>query len=152
MTLPAFAEPLGGRLPSIADRHVANQLRSVIAATATGDATLRVMEAGGRTPTEITLTPGMSELLMDMLRHIGSGHAVTFVPIGELLTTQQAADLLNVSRPHLISLLEREAIPHHRVGRHRRIRAQDIFAYKARRDAGRSDALDALAAEDADLL
>jgi len=94
----------------------------------------------------------MSDLLLDVLRHVGSGHAVTLVPIQELLTTQQAADLLNVSRPHLIKLLEQQAMPHSLVGRHRRVRAENVFAYKARRDAERGKALDYLIADDADLI
>jgi excisionase family DNA binding protein len=94
----------------------------------------------------------MSDLLLDVLRHVGSGHAVTLVPIQELLTTQQAADLLNVSRPHLIKLLEQQAMPHSLVGRHRRVRAEDVFAYKAKRDAERGQALDDLIAGDVDLI
>lgn len=152
MTLPAFAEPFGDRLPTPDDRRVADQLRHLIAQHAAGDATLKVIDRDAGKPTEITLTPSMSELLLDLLRQIGSGHAVTLVPIRELLTTQQAADILNVSRPHLISLLEKGTLPHSFTGRHRRIKAEDVFAYKARRDQARSVALDELAAGDADLI
>ena len=152
MTLPAHSEPFGGRLPSADDRQIANQLRQILAAHKAGDATLRLQEPEERQPVEITLTPAMSDLLLDVLRHVGSGHAVTLVPIRELLTTQQAADLLNVSRPHLIKLLEQQAMPHSLVGRHRRVRAEDVFAYKAKRDAERGQALDDLIAGDADLI
>lgn len=114
---------------------------------------MRLQVPEERQPVEITLTPAMSDLLLDVLRHVGSGHAVTPVPIQQLLTTQQAADLLNVSRPHLINLLEQQAMPHSPlVGRHRRVRAEDVFAYKAKRDAERSEALDDLIAGDADLI
>lgn len=152
MTLPASAEPFGERLPNAADRQSANQLRRLVAAQAAGDAQLRLIEGDARQPVEITLTPALSDLLLELLRQIGSGHAVTLVPIRELLTTQQAADILNVSRPYLIGLLDREEIPHSFTGRHRRIKAEDLFAYKAKRDAARSVALDTLAAGDADLL
>lgn len=152
MTLPAFAEPIGDRLPTADDRKVADQLRRLIAQQAAGDARLKVIDSETRQPVEITLTPGMSDLLLDLLRQIGSGHAVTLVPIRELLTTQQAADLLNVSRPYLIGLLEKKVLPHTLTGRHRRIKAEDVFAYKAKRDAGRAAALADLAENDADLL
>lgn len=151
MTMPAFADEIGSRLPSAGEKDAANQLRKIIAAHAAGDAKLRLLEEGDKTPTEITLTPAMSQLLMELLRHIGKGDAVTLVPISQMLTTQQAADVLNVSRPYLISLLDRKEIGHTLVGRHRRVRAEDLFAYKRARDGQRSKALDDLAATDAEL-
>jgi excisionase family DNA binding protein len=150
MTMPAFAEEIGGRLPSASEKAAANQLRQILAAQAASDATLRVLEDGK--PTEITLTPGLSKLLMEVLRHIGKGDAVTLVPVHQMLTTQQAADILNVSRPFLIGLLERGDIAFDHVGRHRRIKAEDLFAYKKARDAKRADALSDLAAMDAEHL
>lgn len=151
MTMPAFAEEIGSRLPSAGEKDAANQLRKIIAAHAAGDAKLRLLEEGDKTPTEITLTPAMSQLLMELLRHIGKGDAVTLVPISQMLTTQQAADVLNVSRPYLISLLDKKEIAHTLVGRHRRVRAEDLFAYKRERDGLRFKALDDLAATDAEL-
>ncbi|MDF0585085.1 hypothetical protein [Bradyrhizobium yuanmingense] len=68
-------------------------------------------------PTEITLPPGLSCLLMKLLRHIARGDAVTLVPVHEMLKTQQAADILTVSRPLLISLLERGDMNYTTVGR-----------------------------------
>ncbi|OAN63531.1 excisionase family DNA-binding protein [Sphingomonas sp. TDK1] len=151
MTMPAFAEELGSRLPSASEKAAANQLRQILASHASGDATLRVLE-DDKTSTEITLTPGLSRLLMELLRHVGRGDAVTLVPVSQMLTTQQAADILNVSRPFFISLLEKGEIAFDTVGRHRRIKAEDLFAYKRARDEKRGSALSALATLDAEYL
>lgn len=152
MTLPASARPFGDRLPSAGEKAAANQLRQVIAANATTNAKLRVLDEDTKQPTEIVLTPALSGLLMDLLRHIGNGDAVTLVPVTKMLTTQQAADILNVSRPFLISLLEKGDIAFTMVGRHRRILAEALFAYKRDRDSKRGTALAALAEMDADIL
>lgn len=152
MTLPAHAQELGGRLPSADERAAANQLRRILAARMANGAKLRVPDPAAKRQVEITLTPGLSGLLMELLRYIGKGDAVTLVPVSQMLTTQQAADILNVSRPFLIGLLEKDEIPYVMVGRHRRIKAEKLFAYKRDRDQRRSEALSSLAAADADLL
>jgi excisionase family DNA binding protein len=153
MTMPALAEALGNRLPSRSERAAANQLRRVLAAQATSEHEQKLKVIGEtRERAEVVLTPGLSALLMELLRHIGRGNAVTLVPVSQMLTTQQAADILNVSRPFLISLLEKDRIPHVLVGRHRRIKAEDLFAYKRHRDEERGAALSELAELDADLL
>ncbi len=74
-------------------------------------------------------------LLVDTLTEIGKGNAVSIVLIHSELTTQEAADMLNVSRPFLVQLLERGAIPFHKIGSHRRVRYQDVMAYKERQSA-----------------
>lgn len=149
---PRFTEAFGDRLPSQSEMAAANQLRQILAAQAhRGDAPLRVTDDQGRT-SEIVLAPALTQLLLELLRHIGRGDAVTLMPVGQMLTTQQAADLLNVSRPHLVKLIDGGVIPHAMVGRHRRIRATDLLDYKRKRDQARSDALDELAVLDADTI
>ncbi len=152
MTMPAFAEELGGRLPSALERAAANQLRRILASHVSSDSTLRIIDDETKKPSEITLTPGLSKLLTELLRHIGGGDAVTLVPVSQMLSTQQAADILNVSRPFLISLLDKGEIEYELVGRHRRVKAETLFAYKRTRNEKRGKALDALAALDGESL
>jgi excisionase family DNA binding protein len=149
MTVPAFAKEIGSKLPTSGDRAAANQLRTILAAQSEHGGKLRLIDDQTRKTSDITLTPALSELLMEVLRYIGSGDAVTLVPVSQMLTTQQAADILNVSRPYLISLLDRGEIAHEMVGRHRRIKADDLFAYQRGRDDRRAAALSALAELDA---
>lgn len=84
------------------------------------------------------------------MREVAIGKSFRLIPVNAELTTQQAADLLNVSRPFLIKLLEQGAIPHAKTGRHRRLRAEDVFAYIARRDEERAEALAEMAGYDAE--
>ena len=151
MTLPATSKAFNDGLPPEEAQAVANQLRQVLASAKDGESELYAhTENDGKV--KIELHPLISDELIDLLRLIGSGDAVTLVPISKMLTTQQAADILNVSRPYLIKLLDEEKIPFDLVGRHRRIKAHDLFEYKNIRMQQRSEALDDLADFDSGLL
>lgn len=89
-----------------------------------------------------TIPAAAYRLLVDALTQMAQGNAVSLVPIKSELTTQAAADLLNVSRPYLIKQIELGIIPHHKVGKHRRINFNDLMVYK--------DQIDRLAAEGLD--
>ena len=106
---------------------------------------LRITDAGQVEPLE--LPSGAVALLMEILKAMAAGQGVAIVPENAELTTVQAADVLNVSRPFLIKLLEGEKIPYRKVGRHRRIRIEDVIAYKTKIDRKREAILDQLVAE-----
>ena len=95
--------------------------------------------------TDLVLPRHALELLRNILTEMAQGNSVTIMPIQAEVTTQKAANLLNVSRPHLVKLLEDGAIPFSRVGTHRRIRFQDVMEYRAARTAESEAALQALA-------
>ena len=107
--------------------------------------TLRVRVAGQEKPFE--LPTGAVALLMDILEAMAAGRGMTLIPENAELTTVQAADVLNVSRPFLIKLLDENVLPHRKVGKHRRIRMEDVMAYKAAIDRERETVLDQLARE-----
>jgi excisionase family DNA binding protein len=90
-------------------------------------------------------------LLVDLLTNMAEGNAVTLMPIHAELTTQQAADLVGISRPYLIKLLEDGEITYHMVGTHRRIYFHDLKTYMDKNKKAREETLDELAAQAQDL-
>ncbi|NGX60678.1 MAG: hypothetical protein K940chlam9_00145 [Chlamydiae bacterium] len=87
------------------------------------------------------------KLFVNILTHMAEGNAVTLIPIHSELTSQEAAEILNVSRPYLVKLLEEKQIPFRKVGTRRRVLHRDIMAYKEKIDAERRKVLDELANE-----
>jgi excisionase family DNA binding protein len=104
-------------------------------------ARLRVIDGEG----EIEVPVSALRMLVDILANMAEGNAVSIVPIHAELTTQQAADFLCVSRPHLVGLVDRGLLPHHKVGTHRRIYFRDLLDYRKQSMSQSKAALDALA-------
>jgi excisionase family DNA binding protein len=109
---------------------------------------VRVQTKGNSRETEsVTIPAPAVRLLLEILNQMAQGNAVTIIPIHAELTTQQAADVLNVSRPFVIKLIEDKALPCKMVGTHRRVLFSDLMAYKRAIDAERLKVLDELAAQ-----
>jgi len=86
-------------------------------------------------------------MLIDILGQMGKGNAVTVIPINAELTTQQAADFLNVSRPFLTKLLGKNVISYKKVGTHRRVRFEDLLQYKKKIEVEQDAVMDELVSE-----
>ena len=91
---------------------------------------------------QLVLPPEVFEVLRGVVEAMASGQAVTIAPVHQRLTTQEAADLLGVSRPTLVKLLEAGEIPFEQPGRHRRVRLVDVLAYRSRASIERRASLD----------
>jgi excisionase family DNA binding protein len=106
---------------------------------------VRVMDAAQEQPLE--LPAGAVALLVDILEAMAAGRGISIIPENAELTTVEAAGILKVSRPYLIKLVTEGAIPYRKVGRHRRIRMEDVMAYKNKIDQEREAVLDELVAD-----
>ena len=104
-------------------------------------------EPGQLVALTLNLPPFALRLLFDALTALAEGHAVTVVPVPAELTTQEAADILNVSRPYLIKLLDERKIPYRRVGNRRKVMLEDVLRYKRSDDQFRQGILDELSRE-----
>lgn len=119
--------------------------RALAAHLGDAGAGLRLEVRNGAGTEELVLPAPAARLLLDLLTELGQGNAVALDTVQPELTTQQAADLLNVSRPFLVGLLDDGRLPSRKVGTHRRVRREDVLAYKADIDAKRLRALAELA-------
>jgi excisionase family DNA binding protein len=122
------------------------QLTPLAAAGGEGSPVVRIKPEKG--PEQVVSVPRQAfELFLEVLGQLANGNAITIMPVHAELTTQQAAEVLNVSRPFVIGLLERGELPFRRVGTHRRILFKDLADYKRRNRERAQAAMEELAAE-----
>jgi excisionase family DNA binding protein len=139
--------------PTDADALVARESARRLAPALTeanGTMQIRVGETDG-TSEPVTIPTAAFRLLVTILAEMARGNAVRLIPHHAELTTQEAADLLNVSRPYVVRLLDEGRIPSHRVGTHRRVLFKDVMHYKEEHRRVRGAALDRLSALDQEL-
>lgn len=137
-------------LPSEADARLAKETSRVLASHAARSEPLEF--TFGRSPDGIVRVPASAvAMLVRILEEMAKGNAVTLIPIRAELTTQEAAEILNVSRPTLIQLLDESKIEFRKVGTHRRVRLESLLKFKRQADADRRTTLDELAAYDQEI-
>jgi len=144
----------GAIAPTEAEAQLARQssqrLAQILAARPEPSLAIRI-ERQGEPGESIAIPISAFRLLNNILTEMAQGSAVTLIPVHAELTTQQAAEILNVSRPFLIEQLEKGEIPYRKVGTHRRVMFKDLMRYKQAMDHNRLKALEDLSAIDQDL-
>ena len=142
---------LAPTLPSEAEAALAKETSRVLGSRGQTEEPLRLRNRGDPAKGTLKVPASAVRMLVHILDEMARGNAVTLIPVRAELTTQEAADMLNISRPSLIQLLNDGKIEFRRVGTHRRIRLKGLTAYKRRADADRRAALAELAAYDREL-
>ena len=138
-------------LPSDAEAVLAKETSRVLAARARTAEPLRLRILDDPAKGTVQIPASAVRMLIRILEEMARGNAVTLIPVHAELTTQEAADMLNISRPSLIQLLDEGKIEYRKVGTHRRIRFEALMSYKRAADAERRAALAELAAYDQEI-
>ena len=142
---------LAPTLPSEAESILAKETSRVLSARVQTADPLQLRMLDDPTGGTVKLPATAVRMLIHILEEMARGNAVTLIPVHAELTTQEAADMLNISRPSLIQLLDEGKIEYRRVGTHRRVRFEALMTYKRRADAERRAVLAELAAYDQEL-
>lgn len=134
--------------PSEADAELARESSRLLASLKLGrKASVQLRLEGAVESKAVAVPVSAMRLFLHLLAEMSQGNAVALIPTHSELTTQQAADLLNVSRPYVVKLLDEGKIPSRAVGRYRKVRFDDLMEYKRRDDESRAKILDKLTAE-----
>ena len=132
-------------LPSATDAQLAKATSRALASIMPSlDEDLEIQILEGEDDQRVKLPTSAVRLLLDILEQMARGNAVTLIPVHAELTTQQAADVLNVSRPFVVKLIEEGKLPFRKVGAHRRIKFEDLMNFKTTIDNQRQEALNKL--------
>ncbi len=139
------------KLPSEAESALAKETSRVLASRLRGQDLMRFRLIDGASQQTVKIPSAAVRMLVRVLEEMARGNAVTLIPVHTELTTQEAADMLNISRPSLIQLLDEGKIDYRRVGTHRRVRLDALMKYKRQAETARRAALAELAAYDQEL-
>ncbi len=142
--------PTSAILPSEAETMLAKESSRILASRVKAGP-LRFRLIGSRGGKTVEVPASAARMLVRILEEMARGNATALIPVQAELTTQEAADMLNISRPSLIQLLDEGKVGFRKVGTHRRVRFASAMAYKRRADAERKTALAELAAYDQEL-
>jgi len=121
-------------LPTQPEMEEAKISSRMLSKYADADRVQMTLKASNGQADDLVLPGPVLQMLLDILSEMARGNAISLMPIHHELSTQEAANLLNVSRPHLVGLLEKGNLPFRKVGSHRRVQAKDVLEYKARID------------------
>jgi excisionase family DNA binding protein len=138
-------------IPSQAEALLAKETRNLLAPFLDSDSALDLRALNSAKKPTIRIPASAARLLVQILDEMSRGNAVKIIPVHAELTTQEAADVLNVSRPTLIQMLDSGTLEYRRVGTHRRIRVDSLMAHKRKLDADRRAALEELSAYDQEI-
>jgi excisionase family DNA binding protein len=144
-------EKLAPTIPSEAEAIIAKESSRVLAARLRKKEPLRLRMVDDPAKVMVKIPASAVRMLVQILEEMARGNAVALTPVHRELTTQEAADFLNISRPSLIQLLDGGKIEYRRVGTHRRVKFEGLVAYKRRADADRRAVLAELAAYDQEI-
>lgn len=134
-------------IPSAAEALLAREVSRALEQRQAHERTLSLLvTADENKATTLELPKGAASLLIEILKQMAEGNAVSVLPVEPEITTQQAANLLCVSRPYLVGMIEKGELPARMVGNQRRLPLKDVLAYRMENQAKRKEALDEMSA------